>query len=136
MHFKGNELMKLVISNLILSLDGPQEALKQQAAKKLGIKHQNITNFKIVKQSIDARKKPGIRLVYSISCEVDDCFQIPGDRDIKILADSREEILLPGSKPVEGRPLVIGTGPAGLFLRSGAGSERLQANNNRARTKG
>lgn len=107
--------MKLVISNLILSLDGPQEALKQQAAKKLGIKHQNITNFKIVKQSIDARKKPGIRLVYSISCEVDDCFQIPGDRDIKILADSREEILLPGSKPVEGRPLVIGTGPAGLF---------------------
>lgn len=107
--------MKLMISNLILSLDVPQEALKQRAAKKLGIKHRNITNFKIVKQSIDARKKPGIRLVYSISCEVNDNFQIPEDRDIKILEDIKKEVLSPGSKPVAGRPLVIGTGPAGLF---------------------
>lgn len=107
--------MKLVISNLILSLDDPQEELKQQAAGKLGIKLRNITNFKIIKQSIDARKKPGIRLVYSISCEVNDSFRIPGNPDIKMLEDIKEEILLPGSKPVEGRPLVIGTGPAGLF---------------------
>lgn len=107
--------MKLVISNLASGLDGTLEELKQQAAKKLRIMHRNISNFKILKQSIDARKKPGIRFVYSISCEVSDGFRVPADGDIKILEDLPEEVLTPGSRMVEGRPLVIGTGPAGLF---------------------
>lgn len=107
--------MKLLLSNLILGLEDSAEELKQQAAKKLRIQPQSLNNFKIVKQSIDARKKPGIRFVYSISCEVKDSCRIPKDGDIRVLEDIQEEALLPGSRPFTGKPLVIGTGPAGLF---------------------
>mgnify|MGYP000957831017 FL=1 len=107
--------MKLLISNLALGLDDSVEELKQKAAKKLRIQQQYINNFKIVKQSIDARKKPGIRFVYSVSCEVNDNCRIPKDENIRILEEVREETLLPGSRTFTGRPLVIGTGPAGLF---------------------
>ncbi len=107
--------MKLLLSNIILGLDHSHEELIQQAAKKLRIKRQNIKNLKIIKQSIDARKKPGIRLVYSISCEVMDSYDLPRDGDIKLLEATWEETLVPGSKALNGRPLVIGTGPAGLF---------------------
>lgn len=107
--------MKLLISNIIAGLDTSQEELLQQTANKLRIKLENISDFKIVKQSIDARKKPGIRLVYSVSCQVDHSARIAGAGDVKILEELEEEAILPGSKPVDGRPLVIGTGPAGLF---------------------
>ncbi|MDF2985206.1 MAG: FAD-dependent dehydrogenase [Eubacterium sp.] len=107
--------MKLLLSNIILGLEHSQEELLQQTAKKLRTKSRNLKNFKIIKQSIDARKKPGIRFVYSVSCEVGDSFDIPRDADIKQLEDMKEEILVPGSKTINGRPIVIGTGPAGLF---------------------
>ncbi len=107
--------MKLLISNLIMGLDDAREELITQAAKSLRTKTQNIKNLKIVKQSTDARKKPGIRFVYSVSCEVSDSFRVPRDSNIKILESNIEEAITPGSLPVSGRPLVIGTGPAGLF---------------------
>ncbi len=107
--------MKLLISNLITGLDDTREELINRAAKVLKIRQQEIKNFKIVKQSIDARKKPGIRFVYSVSCEVGSGFKIPQDSDVKILENNIEEEIAPGSIPVTGRPLVIGTGPAGLF---------------------
>ncbi|OPX42765.1 D-amino acid dehydrogenase small subunit [Ruminiclostridium hungatei] len=107
--------MKLLISNIIAGLDASPGELRQQAAKRLQIKLENISDFKIVKQSIDARKKPGIRLVYSVSCQVDHSVRISGTKDVKILEEVEEEAILPGSKPVDGRPLIIGTGPAGLF---------------------
>ncbi len=107
--------MKLLISNLITGLDNSEQELRLQAAKKLRVKSQNIKNFKILKQSIDARKKPGIRFVYSVSCELEDGFRIPEGGDIKLLEEIREEALMPGSRSAAGRPLVIGSGPAGLF---------------------
>ena len=106
--------MKLLVSNLILGLDDGQKELEILAAKKLKLKLQNIKNIKIVKQSVDARKKPGIRLVYSISCEVLDGIR-PNSSDIRILEQVQEEALIPGSRHIDGRPLVIGTGPSGVF---------------------
>lgn len=107
--------MKLLISNIILGLDDGQKELELLVAKKLKLKQGSIRNIKIFKQSIDARKKPGIRLVYSISCEVNENIRIPASTDIKILETLKEESLVPGDKQISGRPLIIGTGPAGIF---------------------
>lgn len=107
--------MKLLINNMIHGLDDKQNEILQQVARKLGTKPQNIQNLKIVKQSIDARKKPGIRFVYSVSCELEDRFRVPNDTDIKVIQEEKPEAIISGSKPLNGRPLVIGTGPAGLF---------------------
>lgn len=107
--------MKLLLSNIILGLDDGRKELELQVSKKLKLKLDSIKNIKIFKQSIDARKKPGIRLVYSISCEVKDSIRIPASTDIKILETPQEDLLVPGERQISGRPLIIGTGPAGIF---------------------
>ncbi|HEY5584642.1 MAG TPA: hypothetical protein VIK78_09145 [Ruminiclostridium sp.] len=107
--------MKLLISNIILGLDAGQKELEQQVAQKLKIKIENIKKIKIVKQSIDARKKPGILFVYSISCEINDSISMTSSTDIRILDEKEDEILVPGDKQIFGRPLIIGAGPAGIF---------------------
>lgn len=107
--------MKLLVSNIIIGLDDGQEELEHQISKKLKLKRNYIKNIKIVKQSVDARKKPGILLVYSVSCEVSDRFRLPAGGDIKILDEIKDQQLISGEKKMVGRPLVVGTGPAGIF---------------------
>ncbi|PYG87331.1 hypothetical protein LY28_02239 [Ruminiclostridium sufflavum DSM 19573] len=107
--------MKLLLSNIITGLDDGQKELEKLAVQKLKIKLNNIKNLKIVKQSVDARKKPGIRFVYSISCEINDGIHISDNPDIRILKHVEEEPLNPGDRQITGRPLIIGTGPSGIF---------------------
>lgn len=107
--------MKLLLSNIILGLEDGQKELGLVVAQKLKHKADNIKNIKIVKQSVDARKKPGIRFVYSVSCEVNDNIHMPVSADIRIQEERKDEVLIPGDRQISGRPLIIGTGPAGIF---------------------
>ncbi|MEI8128967.1 MAG: hypothetical protein WCG95_05055, partial [bacterium] len=52
--------MKIVINNLKISIDEPMEILKKAAAKKLNIDVKDIRHFRIIKESVDARKKSNI----------------------------------------------------------------------------
>ncbi len=108
--------MKLIVHNLKLSLDDGINELKAMAIKKAGVKENNLKDFKIVKESIDARKKPHINIVYSVTLEIQDGVRIRKDNDIRVLEDVEEEPLIPGNKKLKDRPVVIGTGPAGLFV--------------------
>ncbi|MCR5451925.1 MAG: FAD-dependent oxidoreductase [Lachnospiraceae bacterium] len=87
---------------------------KRLCAKKLGVKTSDLSDFKIIRRSIDARKKPDeVYFVYSA------CLNISGkykkSRDVN---EYREVIYkLPdalGAAP-KYRPVVVGMGPAGLF---------------------
>ena len=106
--------MKLLISNIFMELGDSDNQLRYKAAKKLKVKSDSVKELKIVKQSIDARRKPGIRLVCSVSCRVDD-YRLLQDNDIRELEDATEEHLVTGSRKLTGRPIVVGTGPAGIF---------------------
>ena len=106
--------MKLLISNINVGLDYTDDELKAQAAKKLNVKPGSLNNIKIVKQSIDARKKPGIRFVYTISVEID-AKKVKEDKDIRVLQEEKPEVLVPGDIRISTRPVVVGAGPAGLF---------------------
>jgi uncharacterized FAD-dependent dehydrogenase len=106
--------MKLLISNIYLELGGSEGQLRQQVAKKLKVRSEFVKELKIVKQSIDARRKPGIRLVCTVSCSVDN-YRLLQDNDVRELEEAVEEILVPGNKKMTGRPIIVGTGPAGIF---------------------
>ncbi len=92
--------------------------LSFEAAKLLRISPSKIRNLSIVRRSIDARKKPEIRIVYTVDVMVD-------GSEKKVLKESRckqaELISTPRYKPPknvaapEVRPVVIGFGPAGMF---------------------
>ena len=107
--------MKLIINNIKISLDDDIILLKNMAAKKLRINTEAFKSFRIVKESIDARKKPQICLVYSVVVEIDDRLRIPNDSDVRVVEEKPDEPLTPGELKLNNRPVVVGSGPAGLF---------------------
>ena len=92
--------------------------LSYEAAQLLKISTSKVRKVKIVRRSVDARKKPDIRVVYTIDVTVE-------GNEKKILKDARckRASLAPVSyykvpKPKglpKHRPVVVGFGPAGMF---------------------
>jgi uncharacterized protein len=107
--------MKIIVNNIILSLTEDMGVLKKIAAKKIGLRENDISAFRIIKESIDARKKNNIKLIYSIMIDTESKFGIPHDIDVKLFENNGIPPIVPGNKELKERPVVIGTGPAGLF---------------------
>ena len=107
--------MKLLVNNLRMSLDSGIEELKKTAAAKIRMKPDELTGFKITRESIDARRKPDISRVYSIVAETDRHVKLSGIADIRVLDDTAVEVLVPGSRKISSRPVIIGSGPSGMF---------------------
>jgi len=92
--------------------------LSYEAAQLLRISASKVRKLKIVRRSVDARKKPDIRIVYTIDVTVD-------GNEKKILKDARckrasiapvsyYKVPKPKGLPKH-RPVVVGFGPAGMF---------------------
>jgi uncharacterized FAD-dependent dehydrogenase len=107
--------MKLIINNIRLSLDDGIEQLKHAAAKKLRIRAEDLKNLRIIKKSIDARRKQGITLVYSVIVEIEKYKENMNDSDIRVYRELEQEALISGNIKLNNRPVIIGSGPAGLF---------------------
>jgi len=107
--------MKLIIYNIRLSLEDDINSLKRIVSNKIGVDFKEFYDFRIVKESIDARKKPDISLIYSVMVEIPGKIKITGNKNIRIVEDNIEEVLNHGDKKLNLRPVVVGTGPAGLF---------------------
>ncbi len=107
--------MKISINNIRVSLDDDIDALKHLAAKKLNVTADEIRNFRITKESVDARRKNSISLVYSVLVDIEGNLKLSDNPDIKIFEEKTEEALANGNIKLIGRPVVIGFGPAGMF---------------------
>lgn len=110
--------MSIRVNNIVLDIDEDIEALKKRVSKKLGVAINNIKKFKILKESIDARKKNNIKLTYSVEVECDNEGKLVSrakSNDIKIEKSVKEEEFVFGDKKLEHRPVVVGMGPAGMF---------------------
>ena len=62
----------LRISQIKLNPEEPVSLLPKKIGQKLRIRNFQPKNWKIVKESIDAREKPRIRLIYTVDFDVDD----------------------------------------------------------------
>ncbi len=107
--------MKLIISELRLSPDADTERLKTLAARKLSIQAQELKKFRIVRESIDARKKPDVSRVYSVMVEIADNDRYKKGSGVREVVEKPEEPIVPGTIKMDGRPVVVGSGPAGIF---------------------
>ena len=107
--------MKIIINNIKLSIDEPMETLKKTSAKKLNIDIKDIRQFRIIKESIDARKKSNIVFVYSVLLEVEGQVKLNSSSDLRVVEEIEAEKLQKPTEKLTKRPVVIGTGPAGLF---------------------
>ena len=97
---------------------GEEDSLKKVISKKLKISERDILDIVIQKKSLDARCKDDIHYVYEVDVKIP--FQ---DKVLKrckskdIFTSPKEEYQRPvaGNLVLNNRPIIVGSGPAGLF---------------------
>lgn len=106
----------ILVRGLRLGPEEPEALLKARAAKKLRLEPERITSVRLVKKSLDARRKDDIHYICAVALTLD-----RGEE--RVLAHARGGDVSAYTRPVysipqvraEGRPLVVGFGPAGMF---------------------
>jgi uncharacterized FAD-dependent dehydrogenase len=113
----------LRINELKLPLDHAEGDLKQALLSRLGIGAEQLLTFTVFKRSYDARKRNAIVLIYSIDAALQDeaavLARLKHDAHVLPAPDIRYQFVA-GGEQLQGhdrnqRPVVIGTGPCGLF---------------------
>jgi uncharacterized FAD-dependent dehydrogenase len=110
----------LRISNIKLSIleaeskDQERKALEKKLQKM--IKNERLLDFQIFKKSVDARKKEMIFFVYTIDFQaLDEKGLLAKNKSISISPELKANSVVKGQKQLQQRPIIVGTGPAGLF---------------------
>ncbi len=86
--------------------------LKDKIANKLKININEIEELKILKESIDARKKPEIYYVYEVAIKLKNENKIINNKDVETYIETKYELI--ANKTLK-NPVIVGSGPAGLF---------------------
>lgn len=106
------------ISQLRLPLEHTAEDLTKAAAKRLKRRSGDILELTIIKKSLDARRKENIEYCYIVDVTVKKEQEIKNDSRIKHITKAEQESYhyeITGSETMRYRPVVVGSGPAGLF---------------------
>ncbi|MCL2678566.1 MAG: NTP transferase domain-containing protein, partial [Clostridiales bacterium] len=112
------EIKALRLSGLELSLNEDEAVLLKKTARALGVKPEAVTEFKIIKKALDARKKERPVFVYTIDIDCRHYGPLAArGRGVKLEPRPAEEgfALQPGKGALVYPPVVVGAGPAGLF---------------------
>lgn len=106
------------ITQLKLPVGHTGEALKNKAARALKITPGEIGGLHIRKQSLDARKKPELFYSYTVDVETEkekNVVHRAKNPQIVLCSEERYQFPAPGGQPLSHPPVIVGTGPAGLF---------------------
>ena len=89
-----------------------REFLRAHAARACGLREEEVLAVEIHRRSLDARQKPRVKILYSLAVEVR-----PGTVPRRAVEPAPREAVYPEPRNLSGLqgPLVVGTGPAGLF---------------------
>jgi hypothetical protein len=114
--------MPIRLSNLRLSIDEPEVALADRLAAALEVRQHDIQRWRILRKSLDTRDKRDLKFVYTAEVV------LAGDEPGLVKRASRRgnavsvelyderpfELPPPGDRPLDHRPVIVGSGPAGL----------------------
>jgi uncharacterized protein len=109
--------MPFLLRNVILSPGEDENLLPAMLLSRFSLAHDDLTGIRVIRKAIDARKKPHVKIVYTIEFTVADengfwqANQL--DQDLEA-APVRERAQFPRIAS-EKRIFIVGAGPAGLF---------------------
>ena len=107
--------MPLRLTDIHIYLSEDESALHAKAAAILKIPKDKILNLQIVKKSLDARKKDRISFVYTVDVEIEGEVEAVREPSLQIRMIEKDKPVSFPKLRTEIRPVIVGTGPAGLF---------------------
>lgn len=106
------------IRDILLPPEHNEHQLTYEAARLLKVSPSKIRKLRLVRRSVDARKKPDVKLVYTVDVVVEGSEQkllkASGCKRASLAPVSYYKVPRPDTLP-ERRPVVVGFGPAGMF---------------------
>lgn len=107
------------LTQVKLPVEHTPEDLKKKTAKLLRIAPESVCAVHIRKQSLDARKKPDLFYSYTVDAEISLSEQqvVHKAKNVNITIAKEKKYQFPalGNETLHHRPIIIGSGPAGLF---------------------
>lgn len=122
---RGNSMLE--VSNVRLPLDaglpGRFDLVERAAARALGVKPGEIAEVRLLKRSVDARKKASgdVHFIATLGVALEDARQeadllgLKNVKEHKPYAPLEIPAVAQTARDAEPRPIVVGSGPAGLF---------------------
>lgn len=111
--------MPLRINNIRLGVEQSEDSLPDALARTLGVSPADLRRWRILRKSLDARSRDDLMFVYSATVDLGDdeqrVFQKRRDPRVESYEPARFEEPVPGPDRLSQRPVVIGSGPAGLL---------------------
>lgn len=107
------------VSSVRVSVDGDEDDVRRCVAERMHLPAERIRTLRIVRRSIDARRRKMTMFVLVVDVEVRDesivLGALAGDPDIQPTPSDRYTPPACGTAILSARPVIVGTGPAGLF---------------------
>jgi len=106
------------IQNINCPLDHDEHYLRGRVARELGVGPVHLASFRLERRSIDARDKRDIRIVYTVVAGLELPSRSLGAKAEALLPVKAYNFPVAGPRKQPGdgqRPIVVGSGPAGLF---------------------
>ena len=113
------------VSDIKLPVEADQAALIKKAAHEAGIRPEDIREFEILRRSLDARRKPDLYYIYTVLITSLKEDQLKNrmrkhsgkGRHNNVMFTKKDKYIIPasGDEILHHRPVIIGSGPAGLF---------------------
>lgn len=106
------------IQQLKLPIRHTREDIEKKVSKVLKIQKEQILSLRIVKQSLDARKKQDIHYVYTVEVDTTADEKIVrrlNQNSIRYQKKKEYQFKISGQKRLSSPPVIAGSGPAGLF---------------------
>ncbi len=114
--------MPLKVSNIRLPVEEPETALAEAIARRVGVKSHELAQWRILRKSLDARSPQDLKFVYSAVVDFPEEPQRLGtlrpgsdSDDVQWFSPLRFDEPAFGHEPLPERPVVIGSGPAGML---------------------
>ena len=109
----------LRLTEVKLPLDHEEADLRAAIVRRLGIEVGELRGYSIFRRAVDARKRTAIALAYTLDVEVADepslRERLAGNSSVGPTPDTTYRFVAEAPSQLACRPVVIGTGPCGLF---------------------
>ncbi len=108
---------RFLLRNNSLFVDEDESTLQLRVAERFSLSKDDLSDFRIIRKGIDARKKPRIRYVYTVEFSTADpedfLNRFSGEPDLLIT----EAVSAPAVRQIKtpARIVIVGSGPAGIF---------------------